>query len=648
MCGIAGGLFWGASVTPTTARAAVAAMVTRQSHRGPDGSGIHASAAVDPQGQALAVLGHTRLAIIDVSDAGAQPMGGPGSKPWVVYNGETYNFRDLREELEREGAVFHSRSDTEVILRGYETWGMGVLERLRGMFAFAIWDPRRGRLLIARDRLGIKPVYFYRGDQYLLFASEVRALLATDLVPRALDVTALWHYLGYQTVPAPRTLVAGVQALEPASWLAVSDAGRVETGRYWHMLDAAARDEHVADSEATRRVGEMLREVVAAHLVSDVPVGAFLSGGIDSSAVVALMAGTGCRPRTFSVGFDERTFDESDHAALVARTFGADHTHVPLSGGEMLAELPSALAAMDQPTGDGVNTYVVSRAVRTRGIKVALSGLGGDEIFGGYPSFARLSRIGPLGQVWSAAPVPVRQLAASAVRAIGGHSVRSSKAASMVATDGRVASVYPVLRQVWSTSQRLALLPAALVGAVEERDDPYERLLDTAFGEHPDVSRFAHVSFAEARTYMHDVLLRDTDQMSMAHGLEVRVPLLDHRLVDLVTALPARVKIGGSIPKPLLVASLDKLLPESIVRRRKQGFTLPFDTWMRGPLRAFCEERLGERGLVGRGLVESSAATRMWQSFLRGGPDVSWSRLWTLVVLDAWLTHNPLDVREVA
>src|SRR5262245_6076235 len=397
MCGIAGGLFWGERVERARADAAIHAMVRSVGHRGPDGSGVYHSdlgRARSPR-ESFIALGHTRLAIIDTSDAGAQPMtvgvrhyraDGLEEAPRITYNGETYNFRELRSELECLGQRFYSASDTEVVLGAYAVWGLNCLERLRGMFAFGLWDPRTARLLLARDRLGIKPLYYFEGDGYFLFASEVRALLATGLVPNRLDRTALWQYLGYQSIPAPRTLVQGIRALQPGHWMTVSAEGQQAHGAYWQMLAPHNAVIEVSPAEARRRTGELLRESVAAHMVSDVPVGAFLSGGIDSSAVVALMREAGHQPRTFSVGFDERPFDESSHAALVARLFDADHTHVRLRGDDLLDQLPDALQAMDQPTGDGINSYVVSGAVRARGITVVLSGLGGDELFGGYPS----------------------------------------------------------------------------------------------------------------------------------------------------------------------------------------------------------------------------------------------------------------------
>jgi asparagine synthase (glutamine-hydrolysing) len=647
MCGIAGGFFWGHHVDSDRAERAVRAMVDAIGHRGPDGRGLKrvTGAGSDP----AVVFGHTRLAIIDVSSAGAQPMGGDGSDPWITYNGETYNFIQLRKELERRGRRFASQSDTEVLLRGYDEWGKEFVERLRGMFAFALWDPARKELLLARDRFGIKPLYYYAGDGFLLFASEVRALLSTGLVPRRLDATALWQYLGYQSVPAPRTLVAGVRLLEPGHTMTVTPDGRRIEHEYWSLLQAREPSaDGVSETAARQRVGELLRESVAAHMVSDVPVGAFLSGGIDSSAVVALMREAGHCPRTFSIGFAERAFDESEHAALVARTFGADHTHIPLSEAQLLDQLPQALGAMDLPSGDGINTYLVSRAVREKGMTVALSGLGGDELFGGYPSFSRLARIRDAARFWGRSPAILRSAAATAIRAAGRSSVAATKAAAAIATDGSLAAMFPLTRQVLSVEQRQALLEQRPLAAVTDRSDPYDRLLADAFGASPNRDVFAQVSFAETRTYMHDVLLRDTDQMSMAHALEVRVPLLDHVLAEYVVTLPDEFKASNGTPKRLLVASLEGLLPPVIVHRPKQGFTLPFEPWMRGELRSFCDSRLGDSGLSGRGLFRPGVVGRLWSSFLNGGKDVTWSRVWLLVVLEEWLERNGVFEEELA
>jgi asparagine synthase (glutamine-hydrolysing) len=584
------------------------------------------------------VLGHTRLAILDLSPAGRQPMASTDGQLHTTFNGEIYNFRALRPELGQHG--WRSQSDTEVLLRAYARWGRASLSHLRGMFAFALWDARRRELFLARDRLGIKPLYYARTEAgAFLFASEVRALLASGLLASRLDMTALGEYLAYQSVPAPRTLVEGVSSLPPGCWLSLSADGDVVSGTYWDLLDQVSPGAaHATPAESRRRVAELLRESVALHLVSDVPVAAFLSGGIDSTAVVALMREGGTQPRTFSVGFRERAFDETQHARTVARRFSTDHTEILLGERDLLDQMPQALEAMDQPTGDGVNTYVVARAVRGAGIKVALSGLGGDELFAGYPSFARLERSAALFRAWGHVPPIVRSLTADGVRRLGRSSVAATKTAAMLASNGQLAQLYPLTREVLSASQRAALLTHN--GASPARGDPYMTLLEGAFRRRPVRGTLTAISYAEARTYMHDVLLRDTDQMSMAHSLEVRVPLLDHCLVEYLMRLPDGHKQPDGIPKRLLVESLEGLLPDSIVRRPKQGFGLPFDPWLRGPLRDLCARALGANGLGGRGILRPEAVWGLWTAFLERRPDVSWSRVWVLVVLEAWLERN--------
>ncbi len=646
MCGIAGILATPGVLTgdgPAAVREALDRMVKRLGHRGPDDQGV----AVLEGETAGVAMGNTRLAILDPSPAGHQPMRDPATGDWITYNGEVYNYRELRGTLVPDPGGWRSQTDSEVVLRAYARWGSECLEHLRGMFAFAIWDARRRALFLARDRLGIKPLYYYAGDGFFLFASEVRALLASGLVPRRLDGVALWEYLAYQSVPAPRTLIEGVRALPPGSWLTVESPGTISQGWYWNLLEQASPAARAATAaESRRRIGELLREAVALHLVSDVPVGVFLSGGIDSSAVVALVREAGQCPRTFSVAFPERRYDESRYARQVAGRFDTDHTEILLRERDLLDQLPDALAAMDQPTGDGVNTYVLSRAVRSAGVKVALSGLGGDEFFAGYPSFTRLARAASCLGLWGHAPAALRSLAAKAVAALAGSSVSAGKVAALVESDGTLATVFPVMRQVLSLPQRRAVLTEDWVREVEDVPDPYARLLQAAYASAPWAGVLTRISYAEARTYMHDVLLRDTDQMSMAHGLEVRVPLLDHKLVEYLMGVPDALKRPNGAPKRLLVESLGPLLPEAVVRRPKQGFTLPFDAWMRGALARFCEERLSPERLGRRGILRPDRVGRLWQAFLAGRRDVSWSRLWILVVLEEWLERNGVAGRE--
>jgi len=632
VCGIAGILAFAPSDEAELDRR-LDQMVSALGHRGPDGR--HKTLHRTTTGGCL-LLGHARLAILDLTDAARQPMTRGAST--VTFNGEIYNFRNLRAALADKAGAFRTGSDTEVLLAAHETWGESFLQRLDGMFAFGLWDGRAERLQLVRDRFGIKPLYYAQTTRAFVFASEVRALLASGLVTAALDLESVWHYVGYQTTPTPRTLIQGVWMLEPATVLDVTAGGVTSTRTYWSLLESASREPVPSSRDAAMiRVGQLLRESVDEHLVSDVPVAAFLSGGIDSGAIVSAMTAAGSKPRTFTVSLDDNALDESAAAAATARHFATDHTTIRLSGSDLADELPAILAATDHPSGDAVNTWVVSRAVHQQGLKVALSGLGGDEVFGGYPSFRHLRRAaGPAGQL-GRTPAVMRRAAASIVRTAGGGAVLSEKAAAVLDGDGSLAEMWPVTRQLYSDAARRRMMSPAVPRAA----DAYAGMLSAALRAHGAATCHAQVSFAESRAYMHDVLLRDTDQVSMAHGLEVRVPLLDYRLAVFVAALPDAWVAEGS-PKALLVDALERPLPDAVARAPKRGFVLPLDAWMRGPLKGFCEAQLGPRGLDARGLLIPGEAARLWNAFLARSRGVTWSRVWTLVALNAWLEERSL------
>ncbi len=642
MCGIAGALFWNSDAGRGRRDESVARMVRALAHRGPDGEGIVTCGVPERHGSSAPtmILGHRRLSIIDLSDRATQPMASPRVPVWLTYNGEIYNYREIRKELEAHGRVFQSNSDTEVILQGYEEWGAEVVERLRGMFAFALWDGAVQRLWLVRDRLGIKPLYVFRGNGYLLFASEVRALLASGLVPRTLDRSALDQFLAYQSVPEPLTLVRDVRMLAPGHILRVGADGREIARRYWDLLDSAVSKLPASPEQSRRQVKALLEESTALHLVSDVPVGVFLSGGIDSGAIAALVRQAGVVPRTFSVAFTGTDYDESPYARAMAKSLQTDHTEIALSESDVLAQIPDALASVDHPSGDGTNTFIISSAVRQAGLKVALSGLGGDEFFGGYPSFRRLRRVAAVAAAWRHSPALMRRVAGRAVRRLGGASVASVKTAAVLESDGTLPQTFPILRQLFPEAQRIDLLGEDAVRASRNLGDPYVYLLQRTMDRDGDLDLMSIVSYAEARTYMHDVLLRDTDQMSMSRGLEVRVPLLDHRLVEYLMRLPESAKTGHGPPKPLLTASLERALPAYCIDRPKRGFVLPLEVWMRGNLRSLCDQHLGPNGLAGRGMFRPAAVQSVWQSFLSAKPKTTWSRPWALITLNAWLERT--------
>ena len=590
---------------------AVHRMNAAQRHRGPDDQGIFHGGPV--------VLGNTRLAIIDTSASGHQPMHDPQSGNWITYNGETYNFRELREEL---GGEWVSNTDTEVVLRAYGKWGVNAFRKMRGMFAFAIWDAKKQALVLARDPFGIKPLYYYGASEQIVFASELRALLASGLVPRRLSTAGVDSYLANGSVQAPLTIIEGVRQLLPGHYL------QIEANELHDVEFASPNPQHVERkrADAVARLRSELEESVRLHLVSDVPLGVFLSGGMDSSALVALMSRiTEQRPKTFSVVFDEPNFNEAPFSRAVAERFNTDHSEIRLSEDRLIALLPQAIAAIDQPTMDGINTFVVSGAVKRAGITVALSGLGGDELFGGYPSFRRALRCAAMSQGQK------RVLRAVSRFALNG-SVQRQKFAQLMNSDGRPHDVYQISRQLFSGTQ---------IARIESADPG----VNSANGQENDPDVVNAISRLEMKGYMTNTLLRDTDATSMAHSLEVRVPFVDTKVVDYVLSVPGEWKVRpGGGPKPLLVDAMADLLPPEFMRRPKMGFTLPFEKWLQQDLRNEVASVLENSGRIAQTGLNADEVVAVWRKFLRNPRAVGWSRPWAIYVLAKWCEFNDIGV----
>jgi asparagine synthase (glutamine-hydrolysing) len=626
MCGIAGIALKPAAPALDLAPR-LAAMAAAMAHRGPDDRGCY----VAPGGRLG--LASVRLAIRDLSPAGHMPMASPDGASWISYNGEVYNAEELRPGLEAAGHRFRSAGDTEVILAAHNTWGEAAVARLRGMFAFAIYAAPAAapaRLLLARDRLGVKPLFYADTPAALVFASELRALLASGLVPRELDPAALAAFLALGAVPAPLTIFRAVRALEPACALAL-DPDNPRAARLWRYAELpAAAPSELTPAEAAAHVRGLLADAVRSHLVSDAPLGAFLSGGLDSSAVVALMAEAGAGPiRTCSLVFEEQGYSEAAYARAVAAAVGAEHHERVLSGPEVLAELGRIVPALDQPSVDGVNSYFVAQTARQAGLTVALSGLGGDELFGGYPNtFGGVERTARA--VGAARLVPGGAALAGAAAGALPVAQRWAKVAAAVGRPPSLASAYLVQRGLFAPGEAAALLRPELLPA--GGFDAVGHIAERAGA--PGGDAFGWVSRAELRTYTHHQLLRDTDVMSMAHSLEVRVPLLDHRLVEAILRLPAALKRAGAGPKPLLARAVADLLPPLVRDRRdKQGFTLPFDRWLRGPLGPRLDALAAAPAVLRPGALV--AARRRFEA-----GRLHWSRLWALAVLEEWAGAN--------
>src|SRR5579864_2763283 len=606
-------------------------------HRGPDDSGTILLRDTAPEAEIG--LGNRRLAILDLSPLAHQPMQDSATGNWIVYNGEIYNFREIRQELERLGASFVSQSDTEVLLRAYAAWGPKCLLKLRGMFAFAIWDARQRRLFLARDPMGIKPLYYAETGPYFLFASEVRTILGTGIVPRRLSASGLMNYLTFGSSYDPLTLIEGVYVL-PAGHSLTWERGVARQSCYWDLVgdSSSATEQNVAATSATSRqsvssvLRPLLEEAVRSQLVSDVPIGVFLSGGIDSSALVSILSRGGVRPSTFSIVFRETDFSEAEHSRSVARAFHTDHHEITVSQDDALATIPDALRVMDLPSMDAINTYFVSRETRAAGVKVALSGLGGDEMFAGYSSFRTVPRMAGFDRWWKHVPRFGRKSIATAISAVCPATDQNRKLASLACDNGRLLHPYFLSRMLFTPGQRDQLLTSASPAAAEQAN---AALLATLQQSHL-LDPINQVSYLESRCYMLNTLLRDADFMSMSQGLEVRVPLIDHQLAKAVLALPGVWKFDSATPKPLLVEMLDNSLPDQIVHRRKRGFTLPFEHWLRGELRTEVEPVLAGGAQKGSlaGFLNASQVARVWQEFLTGS--TSWTRPWSLYVLHRW------------
>ncbi|MGO9405451.1 MAG: asparagine synthase (glutamine-hydrolyzing) [Terriglobales bacterium] len=625
MCGIVGILARKTPISPAVLEQATASLA----HRGPDDSGTVLLKEIRPE-QLQIGFGHRRLAILDLSPLGHQPMQDPVTGNWIVYNGEIYNFRELRQELEAAGAQFRSHSDTEVILAAYRVWGESCLTRLGGMFALALWDAPRKRLLLARDPMGIKPLYYHQSEQTFIFASEVRTLLRTGLVPRKADSTGILSYLAFGSVYEPWTMVEGVRAVPPGHVLTVEN-GAVSIREYWNPLQPSG-------IAAAGQLPAILRDAVLSHLVSDVPVGVFLSGGIDSSALVAVLSHNGVRANTFSLVFQEAEFNEGQYSREIARRFGTEHHEIPVSQQDTLAVLPHALCAMDQPTIDGINTYLVSAKTRAAGVKVALTGLGADEMFAGYSNFRRVPKMEAFSKRFGRLPRLARQSLSASVALFTGEGDRSRKLAELATGDESTIHpnfVHPyfLVRTLFGAAEREVLVSTGF----EDSRRALDSVLRESIAQSSSLDPVNRVSYLESNFYMRNTLLRDSDFMSMAHGLELRVPFLDRALVEACFRIPGAEKIKGSSPKALLLASLGVELPREIVNRPKRGFTLPFERWLRGEMRPVVEDTVLKNNWD-QISISASAVREVWDRFLAG--ETSWSRPWSLFVLARWCAQN--------
>ena len=594
-------------------------------HRGPDAQLTYSDNEI--------TLGHTRLKIIDLSDLANQPITCFQNRYVLTFNGEIFNFRELKKQL--ADYPYKTQSDSEVILAAYHKWGIDMLEKLEGQFAFGIWDKTTHELILVRDRLGIKPLYYYHTTNHLAFSSEIRPLIKTGLFKPEIKQEALIDYLRYQTVHAPDTIISGVKQLMPGFYFKIS-FDEAKLVQYWDVRhDYDELGYYRSKNEAKKKVRELFTEAVQKRLVADVPFGAFLSGGIDSSLVVGVMSELMAQPvKTFNVSFGESEFSEAKYARIISEKFKTDHTEINLKPKDFLDIIPDVMDDMDHPSGDGFNTWLVSKVTKQAGVTMALSGLGGDELFAGYPIFKRYKSL--LSQKWILSfPIGLRKIAGDILTKVK-PGIASEKIARVILQEYfDLENIYQFDRQVLLDNQVKSLLnletlpPKSIFKTVHESVG-----FETAGYALAPLSR---VTWAEINTYMQNILLRDADQMSLAHALEIRVPFLDHKLVEMVMGLRDDVKYPNT-PKQLLTESFADLLPDEIVNRPKMGFVFPWKHWLKEDLRTFAEAGLNK--LKTRKEFNGEAIDRLWSDFLNDNPKVTWSRIWPLVVLGNWIEKN--------
>lgn len=616
MCGIDGIIVHGEG--PPVTREALLAMGEAQRHRGPDDEGQW----ISPDGRIG--LGHRRLSIVDLTPSGHQPMATRDGRYQIVFNGEIYNYQALRRELEAAGHVFESSSDTETLLHGYREWGAALLDRLRGMFAFAIYDAETHETFLARDSLGIKPLYYADDGTRLVFASEVQAIRRV-IDDHAIDPEGVASFLSWGSIAPPRTLHRAIRALPPAASMRVRPGQVSAPEIYYRLEDEFGHADKMDEAEAAEAVREALVDSVRHHMIADVPVGSFLSGGVDSSSLVGLMAEIHDAPiRTITLSMDDASLDEADLAQQAADLYETDHHVIPTTIEASRERIPEAIRALDQPSIDGINTFLVSEATVKTGLKVAVSGVGGDELFGGYGTFQSVPQIEGLHRRMGALPGGRHALRLAAN--LAGRVPRSTLQARSVRVLGYgadTAGAYFANRGLFAPEEvRQLLTPeyADAVAACDPRRELNERIRP---GDLPEEER---ISVLELRQYMQCQLLRDTDATAMRHSLEVRVPLVDRELLRAAARVPTVFRHKGPAKYPLR-SSVRPTIPDALWARKKQGFTLPFERWLRS---GSLDTRMPEHALfdpAGLAGVQRDFEARR----------VSWSRIWALIVLREYL-----------
>lgn len=631
MCGFAGILqFDDSPVSPEVLKKMTSTLI----HRGPDDEGYRMLPRLG--------LGHRRLSIIDLSRHGHQPMSNEDQTIWILYNGEIYNYRELNRTLAARGHRIKSHCDTETIIHCYEEYGDDCVHHLNGMFSFALWDVRRRRLFAAVDRMRIKPFYYYVHEKGMIFASELRAIQASGMHSGEVDMESVYHFLSLQAIPGPRTIYRSIRVLPGAHRMSVEE-GSVHIEPYWDVRFETDTDH--SEDYFICRLRDLLMESVEMRLMSDVPLGAFLSGGIDSSGIVALMAEATREPvKTFTIGYDvgREEYDETRFAELVARRFQTDHRVEILSAENILQELIHFIRFLDQPSSDAINSYFVAR-MASQDVKVSLCGTGGDELFAGYSTFHWVQTYMNRDRRWNRLPSGLRGALIALYRSIPaawpGSGARSID--RFLSMTGSFVRKYATIRMDLTEPEKRKLLTMSALdplGAVDTHD-VYHRHLEALSGNTDVMDK---VGYLDLKTYMSDLLLRDGDVMSMAFSLETRFPLIDHRLVEFAATIPSGLKLRNGEKKYILKRALSHWLPEEILNRKKYGFAFPLPIWLRQTCRPLVDFVLSREHVEERKWLDFAQLEYLKKSFFEGR-ERNYRKVWGPVILELWMRLQEND-----
>ena len=621
MCGI-NGVYNHQSLTDVENK--VKQMNSLTKHRGPDFTDIYLDSTV--------CLGHNRLAIIDLDSKSNQPFISNDENLVLVYNGEIYNFLELKKELSKS-YKFKTESDTEIIIAAYNIWGIEMVCKFNGMFSFALWDKTKEELFLCRDRFGIKPLYYLEINQSIIFSSSLKAV--KSLYPKDLNVKEddLLDFIQYGTVHQPNTILERVKSVPRASFLKISNQ-ETKIFEYWNLFENTILSNPV--KEPFKKVEKLILESVENRLISDVPYGIFLSGGIDSSILVAAASKVSNQnTNTFSIVFNEKGFDERKFSRMMASNYKTNHFELELNPDDILHQIEEPFKFMDHPSVDGINTFFISKQVYQKGFKMALSGAGSDELFAGYPVFKQVFELENKKWLYSFPP-QLRNLFGKLLIKQK-QSLKSKKMAEILNLKLlQLPYFYPIFRKILTND---AISKLTDIRNISYENYPFKwGLSEIDFkkrgSSYPLISK---ISALEIETYLQNVLLRDADQMGMANSLEIRVPFLDHNLVEYVLSLPNELKFPSS-PKKLLIDSTNGWIPDEIIHRKKMGFVLPWENWMKNELRFFCEESI--LNLDYYSAFDMARVNSLWKDFLNGKPIVNWTQVWSLVVLGKWTSIN--------